>query len=92
MAAFLSEHWWIPYVMMGLQYMLSAIVSSMDMPTTTDSRNYRFWFKLLNYFAANPLRAKAASNPSLADDVIAQKTTTTKTTLVAVPADPEKEK
>lgn len=88
----MQQYWYVPWVLNIAQILLGGIVSSMDMPTTTDTRGYRFTFKLLNWLASNPWRAKAASSPSLADDVIAQKTTTTKTTVVAVPAEPDKDK
>ncbi len=89
----LQQYWWLPWLLNIVQWLLSGVVSSMDMPDATSGTAYRFTFKFLNWMLANPWRAKAASQPSLADQVIAQKTTTTKETVVSVPpADPEKDK
>lgn len=56
------DFWWAwPIISNTVQWFLGGIVSSMDMPAATDSRSYRFWFKMLNYVASNPARAKAAT-------------------------------
>lgn len=87
----MQQWWWIPWVLSIGQWLMSGVVSSMDMPDQNSSAGYRFAFKFMNYIVANPFRAKAASQPSLSDDVISQKTTTTKQTVVSVPStDPDK--
>jgi hypothetical protein len=48
----------------GLYHVGSAFVGSLEMPDTTSSKFYRFFFKFTNALAANYSRAKASDGPA----------------------------
>jgi hypothetical protein len=45
----------------GLKYVADVFISSMEAPTRQSSPRYRYWFKVLNKFAANWRRAEDTS-------------------------------
>lgn len=64
-AKYVEAHWYMIGVHAALvaQFIGSWLTSSLDMPTATDGRWYRFWFKTANYFAGNKARAQAVPDP-----------------------------
>lgn len=63
--AYLQLHPGIVAALTGLGYhIMSAFIGSLEMPDTTSSKLYRFFFNFSNLLAANYSRAKASQGPA----------------------------
>lgn len=60
-AAYLAIAGWLYTLFVRV---MSAVADSLDTPTNQDTRQYRFWFRMVNYCANN---SKRASIPRIED-------------------------
>lgn len=60
-SAILASHGWAIIGTFVTQYVWSAFISALPAPTAQSSTMYQFWFKFLNYLAANISRAKSTA-------------------------------
>ena len=68
----LQNHIWAIVGTFITQYVWSAFISALPAPTAASSGMYQFWFKFLNYLAANISRAKSTAveqSPNFQDAV-----------------------
>lgn len=51
---------WVFWALLVFYYVSSALIGGMEMPDEKSSKSYRYWFRVLNKFAANLDRAAKA--------------------------------
>lgn len=59
--AIFQNHLWAIVGTFITQYVWSAFISALPAPTAQSSVMYQFWFKFLNYLAANISRAQSTA-------------------------------
>lgn len=89
---FLWVHWYATSTTIAIivQWFGSLMANGLDMPTTDDTRWYRFIFRTSLYLAGNKKRADRAADPEPGDVLNTEKkktTVETKTTQTIVPPD-----